>query len=210
MAEPIVTVYINTGTELFPVWTLVDSTKGLFFNGTLGDQFHWEAIITERILAVNPASLWISDIYNYSSNAVQIATYVPPTLLAQNQNVLRAFFAGAATTAAPILTAWDDSTLTTTIKQCLTGTANTANTSFFKGTESTLGAPVQNWCLVGTTNAGGNIINELNGAVNFVQCAAIAVAGGQKLFVLAMFVPSDAYLTGIMTDVVFTIQYDWI
>ena len=218
MAEPTVTVAINTGTELVPVWTTLVSPGGtvsraLYFGGNASTVSWLEPIEVPQIAPINAGTMWVSTPQGFQAptgETLPISIYVPPTALVQVQNIMQVSFVGAATVNPPFLTAWDDSTMTTTAKQCIAGTAQSGNTGYFKATESTLGAPVQNWCLIGTTNPGGNIINELNGNANFCQCALFAPAGGVKKFVIAMFIPNDAYLTGAENNIVFELEYDWI
>ncbi len=62
MAQPDVTIYINTGTEGAPVWTEITSTKALYFADTQSSADYLDTINTPRSSSKNPAKLWISDI----------------------------------------------------------------------------------------------------------------------------------------------------
>ena len=109
-----------------------------------------------------------------------------------NRNVLRFTFS-AATSTAPILTAYDDDNFDSVISEILAGTTVTSNSSFLKAVETTSGAPGGAWCTVSTNDAsnpsGGP--NALKGSDRYVPCSAVAGAGGTKLFNIVSYCPSD-------------------
>jgi len=209
MAEPVVTMYINTGTEGAPVWTEIDSDVSLFLTGPDSSFGYGDNIDVPRTSFNTAEEAWLSKELYYVSGT-QSTVFVIPSAVLQYQNVLRVLFSGDATTTPPRLKAWDDSNATTTTKKIFTGTATSTNTSLLKATETTGGAPAANWCLITTGAAGAAVTNALKGSTQYVECAAIAGAGTSKYFTLALFSPND--LTDITSsdfNIYLQVEYDY-
>ena len=210
MAEPVVTMEINTGTELAPVWTDVPIRQSVFFNNANSTSGFNDKLIVSRDTTLEAPEMWLSEKL-YHVSGTQCATFVVPSVVGQTQNVIRFTFTGAATTTPPRLKAWDDSGATTITKPIFVGTADSGNTSLLKATETTGGAPIQNWCLINTQVAGAAATNSLEGNTHYVECAALAGAGTSKIFTLALFVPSDLVnVSASEFNIYLQMEYDWI
>ena len=210
MAEPVVTLYINTNTEGAPSWTEVKAKESIFFGNSNSSSGLIDKLTVPRTGILESSEVWKSSKLYYTSGT-QCTTFVVPSVVGQNQNVFRILFADNATTNPPRVKAWDDSGFSTTVKPLFAGTAASTNTSLLKAIETTGGAPAQNWCTINTVNAGGNTVNALKGSTNYLEFAALAGANTSKLFTMAMYVPSDLVnISPTEFNIFLQIEYDYV
>jgi len=203
-------MYVNVGSEITPVWVELTSSKSLWFGSdeTTETVFKPTIINNNSSEVVNPAVCWLGDFPVYG-NGQKVETYVPVNSATQYSKVIRVIF-DEDTTTPPKITAWKDDTKTTTDCEALNGTSMTSLTSLIKMIETTLGAPAQNWCANDYAIASPYAqMNALRGNENFLTCADVSSAGGNKDFAIAVWLPADLSvpLLNSRKDFTFNVQY---
>jgi len=209
MGQPVVTIYINTGTEGTPVWTEITSKASLFLTGPASSFGYGDNIDVPRTSFNVGEEAWLSKELYYVSGT-QSSVFTIPSSATQNQNVIKVTFADYDTTNAPKLKAWDDSGADSNTKKIFAGTTTSSSSSLLKATETTGGAAAQNWCTITTETAGAATTNSLKGSTNYVQCSAVASADTSKYFNLALFSPNDLVtLKNTDFNIYLQIEYDY-
>jgi len=189
LSAPTVTLYINSGTDLSPVWTEVTSSMAFYFGGPGTTASSLNSVTAPATGTKVAEQLWGANYPTYGSGT-QCATY--DGTVNTTSNVLSILFATNPTATAPILTSWDDTTHTTIAQEMLAGTTDTSSTSWLKAIETTGGAPSPAWCTATTVYSGAHNPNALAGNTNYVQCVSSATANERKRFNFVCFVPADA------------------
>ena len=220
MAEPTISLQVNTGSEGTPSWVTIDTAVRFTGPGGVGDPF--------------PAPIGDGDDAFFDADSApddgefwhDTTTDLQCTVAGRNgnQNVLQAIETGTSdgTATAPEFTAYDDSTdgenRTNPAVWLLTGTSGTSNISCVRAVETTDGAgSVGGWQAqihdedpqtTGTASDDDGFALDGNKAGEKVVTAAVLAASGTKQFAVAVCAPHDA--TAGLTAFVFQLQYTYV
>lgn len=214
MAEPVIQLQLNVGTEQEPNWVAIDIAARWVgpdaSNGDLSDPFPAPASDDEDAFfdaaaPPNDGELW----HDGTSADAQVVTAGRNT----NRNVLRALETGGqdGTADPPELSAYDDATdaanRAAPTVWLLVGTAGTANVSCIRAIETTGGAPGAGW--TGQTHDEAPAEGAaLRGNASKVTCATPLAPSGSKTFNLATCAPHDA-IPGL-TTFVYALTYTYV
>lgn len=208
MAEPVIQLEINEGTEGTPTWTAIETALRWTGPAGIGDPFpapigDADEAFFDADAAPNDGELW-----HDATADVQCTVAGRNT----NVNVLQANETGAAdgTADPPEFTAYDDAAdgvnRTAPTVWLLVGTAGTGSISTIRAVETTPGAPGAGW--TGQVHdAAPTEGTALNGDGSKEVCASALAAGGTKTFGLAACAPHDA--TAGQTAFVYQLQYTY-
>jgi len=205
MAEPVIQLQLNEGTEATPSWVQIDTAARWTGPGGVGDPF--PAPISGAAWFDDDSAPDDGELWHDTGADVKIEEAGRNT----NQNVLRAQEQGTAASAdAPEFTAYDDATdagnRAATSVWCLVGTTTTGGYSVIRAVETTGGAPGSDWQNQ-THNADPTEGSCLDGNVDFVTCGSVIGISGTKTFNLAANAPDDA--TAGIENFVYCLQYTY-
>jgi hypothetical protein len=214
VAEPVIVLELNEGTEESPEWAAIESAARWVGpdaeDGDLSDPFPAPAgddddAFFDNAAAPNDGELW----HDGSSADVQITVAGRNA----NQNVLRARETGGqdGTADPPQLSAYDDAmdaaSRTAPTVWLLVGTAGTSNISTIRAVETTGGAPGSGWTGQEHDQAPGEGA-ALNGTSSKVTCGSALAASGSKTFGLAACAPHDS--TPGLSSFVYALTYSYV
>jgi hypothetical protein len=207
MAEPVIQLQLNEGTEATPSWAQIDTAARWCGDAGVGQAF--------------PAPLSGAAWFDADTTPDDGELWHDTTTDAQideagrnvNQNVLRAQEQGTAGTAdAPEFTAYDDATdagnRDAPTVWVLAGTTTTGGYSLMRAVETTSGAPGSNWQNQ-THNADPSEGSCLDGNVDFVTCGSVLSTSGVKTFNLAANCPDDPDSGNLFQAFVYCLQYTY-
>ncbi|HLT92474.1 MAG TPA: hypothetical protein VKZ85_16185 [Woeseiaceae bacterium] len=214
MAEPVIALQLNEGTEQAPSWATIETAARWVGpdaeEGDLTDPFPAppgddDDAFFDNAAPPNDGELW----HDGAAADAQVATAGRNT----NQNVLRALETGGqdGTADPPELSAYDDATdaanRTAPTVWLLVGTAGTSNVSCIRAVETTGGAPGSGWTQQ-THDAPPGEGAALSGNASKVTCGTALAPSGSKTFNLAACAPHDA--TPGLTTFVYALTYSYV
>jgi hypothetical protein len=207
MAEPVIQLQLNEGTENTPSWVQIGTAARWTGNAGINDPFPAPisgASWFDDATAPNDGEFW-----HDGTTDIKIEEAGRNT----NQNVLRAQEQGTAASAdPPEFTAYDDATdagnRTAPTIWVLAGTTTSGNVSIMRGVETTGGAPGSDWQnqVHGSTPSEGNC---LDGDADKVTCSSVIGVSGTKEFNVAAHCPDDPDSGNLYQTFVYALQYTY-
>ena len=214
MAEPVIALELNEGSEGTPTWAAIDTAARWVgpdaADGALTDAFPAGVTDNDEAFFDNAAAPNDGELWNEKAG---VDTLIAVAGRNTNVNVLRALETGASdgTADPPVLTAYDDATdagnRTNPTVAVLAGTAGSSNISFIRAIETTAGAPDGDWTgQVHDAAPTAGFALDGNQAGEKVTCASALAASGNKTFGLAACAPHDspAGLTSFVLSLTYT------
>lgn len=220
MAEPVIILELNDGTEGTPTWTAIGDFARWVGAGAAQESLNVphlapigdaDEVFFDDAAAPHDGELW-NEIAG-ASNDVKVVTAGRNT----NLNVMRMRETGAAdgTVDPPEATAYDDATdgqnRTAPGIWVLAGTTGSSSISCIRGCDSLLGVPTAAWTgQVHDADPFSTVENDgrhWQGDVSKTTFAALLAASGNKTMNLSACLPHDA--TAGITTFVYQIQYTW-
>jgi hypothetical protein len=219
MAEPTITIYINTvASDAAPGWCTISTSQAIYWSGPNTDASVLDPV-TREVLNKWAESLWIGN-YPVYSGGTRIASYSKPSEAVIYSKMFMVSISSYDCSDYLELTAYD-----TTLHDYATleifgaGNVETDYTSWIKAKNTGYTTPttvvvnslLTGWCTFNTATSGASSVNALRGTFNFIRWTEVIPSTTNVFwFALAMAVPPSASAGYTGKDCIICLKYKWI